>query len=264
MHKHNNQRAVGPREGGIWTTGAAWVCLALGALLLTDASARASANPRPAPRGLESKLSKQIADFDNHSVPLVPTLLGISAKYHVPMGIETVTAEALDRPIAVRLPKGTVADLLDVCARQVAGYRWVVREGAVDFFGKREWEQASNLFNLVIPSFRVSDETADAISDKLRTAIIMRVEKPTGIIGSYLGSPDLGDKKLTFESRDATVRDILNRVVALHGSAVWIARVPEDQLSVMPGGGLWQILPRTVQDPRYLLGPFRYEVPPSR
>lgn len=238
-----------------------WSFLALGALLLFPAGPQAKASQRPTCQSLESKLAQQIAEFDNHAAPLIPTLLRISTEYHVPMGIERVTAEALNRPTTVKFQKGTLAGLLDVCARQLPGYAWIVREGAIDFFGKKEWVQTSNLFNLVIPSFSVSNQTVDATSDKLRTTVMMQTEKPTGIIGSYLGSFELEDKPISFESRNATVRDILNRMVALHGEAVWIARVSEDQLSREPTSGLWQILPRSVDDPRRLLEPFPEEAP---
>lgn len=261
MRKHNHQWSIGSRGSKSRTKPTAWSWLALGALLLFHLARKANTSQDLVSESIESKLAQQVAEFDNNDAPLIPTLLRVAAEYHLPMGIERLTSEGLGRPVRVRLKKGTLADLLDMCARQLPGYVWAVSEGAIDFFSKNERRQSSNLFNLVIPSFSLSNETLDEASDKLRTTVIMKREKLGGVIGSYLGSPALEDKRLSVQLRDRTVRDILNRMVALHGEAAWIARVPEGQLSHMPKAGLWQILPRSVRDPRGLIEPLPEKAP---
>ena len=110
--------------------------------------------------------------------------------------------------------------------------------------------QPSNLFNLVIPSFEVKNETLNQASNGLRIQLIFAQEKTGAIVASFPGSLDLEDKQLNVKVQNVTVRDILNRLVALHGEAVWIARIPPQKLSHIPQAGLWQLLPRSVRDPK--------------
>ena len=50
-------------------------------------------------------------------MPLIPTLLRIAAEYDLPMGSERGVKEGLERPVRVKLRRGTGADLLDLCIR---------------------------------------------------------------------------------------------------------------------------------------------------
>jgi hypothetical protein len=205
------------------------------------------------PHGDRGLVAQRVTDFDNRGSPLIQTLLQIAASYRLPMGIEKVVPVGVGKPIKVRMTNGTIAQLLDVCVAQSPGYSWAEEDGAIDVFGASERTDPSNLFNTVVRAFELRNETIDAGSDRLRTALLFETEKPKGSVGSYLGSPDLDEKRLTFTLRGKTVRQILNRMVALHGDAVWIARVPPDRLSHVPDAGLWALLPRSVQDPRQLL-----------
>lgn len=83
--------------------------------------------------------------------------------------------------------------------------------------------------------------------------VVFVKERPSGIVGSHIGSFELEDKRLSLKIQNAAVREILNRLVALYGEVVWISRVPPEHLSRIPQAGLWQILPRSIQNPKDLL-----------
>jgi hypothetical protein len=202
---------------------------------------------------LVRRLQGAVKDFDNGGQPLIQTLLRVAAKYDLPMGIEQVTGESVRRPIRVALEHGTVRSLLDLCVKQLPGYAWGIDTGVVNVFGQGERADASNLFNLVVPSFRVENQTIDTASERLEMTIVFQVEKPRGIAGSHLGNAELERRRITLAVRTATVREILNRMVALDGRTVWLARVPPSELSRIPEGGLWVIIPHRVQDPTGLL-----------
>src|SRR5262245_12900407 len=158
------------------------------------------------------------------------------------MGIEKVVSEALDKPIDVSLRQVTVAQLLDVCVDKLPGYSWASQDGVGLVYGADELNNPSYLFNFVIPDFGGYDETLKRANSGLVLKLYVEKEKPTGIVGSYVGISEFEDKPLTVtRMRNARVRQILNRLVALYGKAVWIARVPPERLSQVPHAGLWTV-----------------------
>jgi hypothetical protein len=227
-------------------------------ILLLLGSGWASTRQHEQTDQLAAKLRTEVKTFDNHGEPLISTLLRIAADYRVPMGIERVVKEAIERPIKVKIEQGTLADLLDLCMRQSPGYAWAARDGVVHVYGVEDWKRPSNLFNLVISSFEAQNETIGSIDLKLYMALIREREGPVGIAGVYSENPELERKRLSIKVQRATVREILNRMVALHGDVVWIARVFPERLSRVPQGGLWLLLPMSqlgqpqVRSPEYL------------
>lgn len=206
-------------------------------------------------KDIKPKLAQPVRDYDNQGAPLIPTLLGIAETYNLAMGIERVTEDALMRPAAIKLQSGSLSQLLDLCVTRVPGYSWALDEDVVHVFGAKELTQTSNLFSLVVPSFEIREQTLNAADSKLRMTVTMLKNRPTGIVGSHLGRTEFEDARFTFAARSATVREILNSLVSLHGKSVWIARVPPERLSQLPRAGLWRILPHSVHDPKGLLEP---------
>ena len=203
---------------------------------------------------LQHKLKAQVVNFDNQGKSLIPTLLQIASNHHLPMGIERVVREAIEQPITVKLQRGTVAKLLDLCVRQLQGYSWMPQNGTILIYGIKELRQPSNLFNHVIPFFEVQNNTINQADNSLKIKLFIERERPSGgIVSSHIGSTALEDKRLTLKVRNAKVRYILNRLAALHGEVVWIARIAPDKLSQIPQGGLWALLPRDVQNPKVIL-----------
>jgi len=227
-----------------------WILLPV---VLLVANTSVNATERKLSYELQDKLAVEVKDFENQGKPLIPTLLEVADTYGLPMGIEKVERIALDQPIAVKFKRGSVARLLDRCIRQLPGYSWAARDGVVLVFGDDELKQASNLFNFIIPSFEGENETLNRADAGLTMKLYVEKEKPNGYVGSYLGSTDFEKKRLTLKLHNASVRQILNRLVALHGGVVWIARVPPEKLSQIPQAGLWALLPSSVRNPQGLL-----------
>jgi hypothetical protein len=209
---------------------------------------------------LRRRLGVRVGNFDNKGRALTATLLQIAADYNLPMGIEKVTPDALHKTIEVKMQAGTVSGLLDLCLKQLPDYSWSVLAGAVLVYGPDEREQPSNLLNLVIPAFAAKDSTIGHADWRLRNDLDVWAARakygwkpgakskgafvPGGIEGSYLVTLELEKKRISFSVHHAPVREILNRMVALHDGAVWVAIVYPRNLSEAPGSGLWALLPR--------------------
>jgi hypothetical protein len=213
----------------------------------------------PSPFGPEQAptfLNSEVRNFDNNGEPLVPTLLRISGTYRIPMGIEQVTPESLSRGVVVRLARGTVADLLNLCVAQISGYAWTTQDGAIDIYGQKEWADASNLFNLPLRSFIVRDATLNDANNHLRELVFAAAAKPEpggslhGPVGTGGDSPGVGAleaKRVNIEIENKNVRSVLNRMAVLSESCgqqvVWVANLPPTELAGTAKGGLWKLVP---------------------
>lgn len=229
--------------------------------LLTSASCTwARAHPRA--RGSAGDehagfLDAPVRNFDNARKPFIPTLLLIASAYRVPMGIERVVAASEKRPISVRMVHGTVAGLLSLCVSKAPGYAWKVDAGVVNVYGPAERASRSNLFNAVVQNFTATNSTLNEVNNRLRDlAFSERAgKKPQnvagrGAVGTFGDSPGIGGweaKRFSITMRRATIRDVLNRIVALSQSAgqmvAWIANAPPDKLDTSPANGLWRFVP---------------------
>ncbi len=252
MYGHHTQWPVKLNERGVSFIAVVLAAVSLFGFCLFVSGLQGQTSPRSTPN-VGEKLAQRVARFDNHDAPLIPTLLRVAAVYSLPMGIEKVTPNAEYKPMEVTVVGGTVAELLNLCVRRVPGYTWAVEDEAVDVFGQRERRQPSNLFNLIVPSFEAHNQTIDDLSGRLKQDVIMEVLKPRGIISSDLGTPGLQKRRLSVVAQRATVRQLLNRLVALDGESVWLARVPPACVGHLPQAGLWVIIPHSVLDPSGLL-----------
>ncbi|HUJ31710.1 MAG TPA: hypothetical protein VLY23_10555 [Candidatus Acidoferrum sp.] len=202
-------------------------------------------------------MDEAVQGFDNKAVPLVPTLLSIAETYHIPIGIEKVTPSALSSALPVRLDKGTIGDLMDLCVSQLPDYAWKTEKGVIIVYGPSELADPSNLFNLRIPDFSVRNSTLNDANNLLRSLVLSapgpRATTPTppnravGMGGDSPGIGALEEKHVDITLKDATVREILDQIVALSDTAgqpvAWIANVPPERLNQPTSGGLWRLVP---------------------
>jgi hypothetical protein len=196
---------------------------------------------------ISKKLAVRVETFDNEGKPLIETLLRIADEFHLPMGIEKVENVTINRPIQVRLKNVTVKQIFDACVGQATDYSWVIKDGVILISSPSLQVQASNLFNFIIPHFRADNISLNNANQGLRFALYYEKVKPKSFGGSHLGNLSLEDKLVNLDVKNATVRHILNCLVAQHGGSVWISRVAPEAIDTLPSAGLWQILPHGSQ-----------------
>jgi hypothetical protein len=224
----------------------------LGSLLLvTTLAVSHPARLSPAASRSESRVSleRPVSDFNNDEKPLVPTLLLIARAYAIPIGIEKVTPEALHQPIRLEFHKTTLGQLLDATVGSLPDYAWGIDDGVVNIYGKEERAGGSNLLNLKLAHFDLADGTINDANARLRQAVWSIPPAPSvdsGVYSTFGDSPGIGaleGRKFTFAMRNATVRDVLNRLVRISGNIAWVATVPPSELNQDPPSGLWKLVP---------------------
>jgi hypothetical protein len=190
------------------------------------------------------KLAVRVETFDNQEKTLIETLLKVADEFHLPMGIEKVENVTINRPIQVRLKNVTVAQILDACIRQATNYSWAIRDDVILISSHSLEARASNLFNFVIPRFKAANISLDYANHDLSLSLYYQKVKPESYVESYLGDARLDGKLVNLDVKNATIRYILNRLVAQHGGSVWIARIAPEATDKLPSTStIWQILP---------------------
>jgi hypothetical protein len=161
----------------------------------------------------------------------------------IPLGIEYVDRGALEEPIGRDFREATVSEIIRALLGEDKGYAWRVRDGVVNISHKPAAPGKENLFDRVLPDFRIPKCSVAEASNALYMSLNSQLHpEVTGYAGEY--SPGSSRDLIgPLEVRNATVRDILNRLVnSVNRKAAWIVQVPPGHLDELPSGGPWAIL----------------------
>lgn len=184
--------------------------------------------------------------FDNQRKPLIPTLYQIVTDFQLPLGIESFDREGLEEPVNVKGANTTIEGLLDICVKQTRGYAWAVRDGVINVYSTTPSQKPPDFLNLILPSFEVMNKSVAEASANLQMHVALQMlcsnhQGPCGAVSTSLSTPDSHETRLTFKMQNATVRQILNRLVATQGNATWIALL-RDKVSLTGSGDGLQLL----------------------
>lgn len=239
--------------------------VALAVVLLARGSLRAAQEGHGA-RGAQRLLPQTVEEYDNGGSALIPTLLDIASRYHLPMGIECVTPEAMDHPVTLKAVRTTVGGLLSLAVEKSPGFGWVHEEGAVVIGCEDERGLADNMFSRKLPTVKLSRANVNGLNEWLRNAastlaapsVTTKGRNEAG--GMPSSFPGIGDETAGLDiywPAGLTLRQALCRAVRLYpGSTglVWIATLPPDKLYRVPGSGLWILTsPANAGDLKHLL-----------
>jgi hypothetical protein len=195
-------------------------------------------------------LSKPVASFKVDRVCLVDALLQLGQQEGVPLGIEYVSREALEKPISLQMNETTAGEVIRTLLAQDRGYTWQIHDGVLNIGHESVAKRKDNLLDHVLPEFSV---TRCAISDANN---LLRMDLDRELhpqIQGFAGHYSPGDPQNVvgpFKLRNPPVWKVLNLLVSANKKAAWIVQVPPGHLDTLPSYGLWTIV--------------EYENPPRR
>ena len=168
-------------------------------------------------------------------------LLRLGGQEQVPMGIEYVSRESLEKLITEDFHNTTVEGILEHLLGS-KGYCWRVQDDVVDVSHKSVATGKANLSNHVLPTFVIRRCSVADASNVLYMSLNSQLHSEvTGYAGDY-NPGDPQDLIGPLEMRNTTVRQILNRLVSANNRAAWVIRVQPGRLGQLPTGGLWTII----------------------
>ena len=184
---------------------------------------------------------RPVASFDVQELNMIDALLQLGQEQQVPIGIEYIDAAAFRNRISLHARNSTMGNLLDTITHG-RGYRWFIQDWVVMVTHDGEPQGRKNLLNTRIPEFAIDKEmTLQAASLKLLGALYWALNPhSTGIVGDYPG----GNPKFRagpLRMRNATVREILNRIVSQRRNGAWVVQQPPWNMDKDPSYGLWRV-----------------------
>jgi len=196
-----------------------------------------SSLPAKAEQDSHSELAQHISRFDSENSSTAGQLIDFAQQLHIPMGIELVEGTRSQGAQPVHAQNTTARSVLEQIVKQRQGTGFSVSDGVVHVFDQSISSDSKNFLNLHIPDFRVANETLFGAEFWLRVDI-ERVVTPFsgGFAGGHgYGIPrtDTFDKhNINLSVHDATVRQLLDRIVSQQGNALWLVRIlPSEMMS---------------------------------
>lgn len=185
--------------------------------------------------------SRPVNSFSIRDLNLIDALLQLGQEQEIPIGIEYIDAAAFRNRITLRMRNSTMGTLLDTIMHG-QGYYWFKQGGVVMVTHKGAPHGRKNLLNTRIPDFAIDKEiTLQAASLKLLGGLYFALNPhSTGIVGDYpSGNPKFRVEPLRM--KNATVRQILNRIVSQHRNGAWVVQQAPWNMDKDPSYGLWRI-----------------------
>ena len=186
---------------------------------------------------LAAQLS-QPATYQPKATTTLQQLIEVAQHYRIPMGIEWIRETKAEPVAQPELVKGTtVNDLIVAILQNSPGYLAQQRDGVLQIANTDFLDSPENFLDLRLSEFRTQNANVFDAESLLRIHILLKLHPGRGFGGGYgYGTPrdDGFDKpNLTFAGNDLKVREILNKIAAGNGNALWV--VLFDPSQKMPG-----------------------------
>jgi hypothetical protein len=182
-------------------------------------------------------------DFDSKDVGLTETLLKFTDRQHIPIAIEYLDGDSMNRPIDVSLRNDTIAQALDSILSHGQGYAWTLQNGIIEIKNRHASKRAEVQLNTVIPVFDISAGLRVDVACAMLWRELQVAHDPSlrqqGYGGDFLGD---SSKINPATLRNQTVRQILCYIVANSRAQGWIVAGPPKCLGSTPYCGLWYLM----------------------
>lgn len=186
------------------------------------------------------RLSAKIPVFESDHQPLAAALLKVVYRYHLPLGLEYIDRDAVQRPLELKLRNSSVREVLESLVGQMPEYRVRFGSGVVEVYSPKARQDRANLLNTVIGNFDLQKDTIRMASAELRDSLANELQPGAGSIGDVVDS--FLSPKFSLHVRAAPVYEILNALVAADGRTLWAVAAPPNRLSVLqPAVPLWKL-----------------------
>lgn len=191
------------------------------------------ASPLVVCQALESKLTQKVEAFDSESSSTTGQLIHLAQEFQIPMGVEWLLSADEKPALPIHVRQAVVRDALRTILQQQPGYQFAVRDGIVHVFAPVLENDHRNFLNLVVPSFRLEGESLFGANHKLNISIQQLLHPSKGFGGGYGGvglNNEFAVRNITFYGKNLTVRQILSKIAALQGNALWAVRLTRSEM----------------------------------
>lgn len=182
--------------------------------------------------GLSEKLDRPVRAYVLSAPDFLSALLAVGGRFEIPMGIEWERTPSMTRSIHCTWRDKTVRHIFESLTRGEPGYSVEVSDRVLHVFQGSVRHDRHNFLNLRLNTFQVENEYIGIAGRKLQARLHREAfysppvtaparARPFGEGGSIFTGQ--GDRKVSFQEQNASVRAILDRFISVAGFKVWIA-----------------------------------------
>jgi hypothetical protein len=191
-------------------------------------------------------------DFESKGVGLTETLLKFSVQQHLPIAIEYIDSDSMNRPIDVSVIYKTIPQALASILSHGQGYTWKLQNGLIEIKNKHASKRSERQLNTVIPVFKISEletvvTSSAVLSWELKVSLDPSLRQNGYMIYTLDGSSHVKPATLT----NQTVRQILAYIILNSRAQGWIVAGPPKCLGFTPYCGLWYMIEHEPFSPSY-------------
>jgi hypothetical protein len=185
---------------------------------------------------LSSRLA-QPAGYQPKATTTLQQLIEVAQHYRIPMGIEWIQESKDDTdPLPEPVKRSTVNDLIAAILQNAPGYVAQQRNGVLQIAKMDFLDKPENFLNLRISEFELQDANMFGAKSQLRNSIDLELHPNRAGYGSNGGygygvprDDDFDKRNITFAGNDLTVREILTKIAAANGNALWVVQFSPSQ-----------------------------------
>lgn len=187
-----------------------------------------------------NSLDMVIENYTMTSDTMVQALNRMARDFRVPMGIEWVQDAATTHPVQQSWRHTKVYDVIQSLVSAYPGYECQVVDGVVHVYDRELLNDPSNPLNLRVSSFEAEKEWVALASLRLRNMLqplVHHRDPPppgSGEAGSFLAGMG-GERYVTVKLKNASVREVLNKLVLSAGETNWVVTYPDKRTLTSKG-----------------------------
>jgi len=180
-------------------------------------------------QSLESKLMQK-ATFIPTSQSGLEQLRQIAQHYEIPMGIEWADPSEAGKLARKFRRNATVRGVINTILKRYPGYQAIIKNAVLHISNPKIAASSKNFLNLQIAEFRLENANVFDAEASLGLRIDMTLH-PQRYVGGYNGGHGhpadhtFSVRNISFSAHNLSVREILNKIVAANGNALWVVRL---------------------------------------
>ena len=170
---------------------------------------------------------KPVNHFESHTESALESILRLGAETKVPLGVVRSDDSLCQIRVSLSADKESA---LSITNRLTAGtaYQPVVRDGTLVIEPKTMPPNTAKLLNMVVERYTAPPSTTEGLGLFLWRDVYASLHPAESTLVHYLSSPD-AVQIAPFEMRNATVQQILNRIVNEGMGGEWVLPpIPDD------------------------------------
>jgi hypothetical protein len=196
---------------------------------------------------------RRVPYFEVRNRNMIDALLLLGQQERIGIGIEYIDKAAFQKRVTLQFRDRNVEYVLNALTRPF-GFRWSTDGQAITVTHTGAFAGSRNLLNTRIPKFNIEEMPLGQADCRLQVALYFAMNPNSeGVVGDCMFS-GVTYRVGPLEMKNATVREILNRMVSQHGNGGWVVQQPPWTMDRDLGHGFWKVLPYDNMNGNYSKG----------